>query len=505
MNKSYFNLLFFILLCSNFTFAQIQVVGYVFEENNRGMLNESYVFVIDNNSDTIATAVTNEEGSYTFKLPLNQNFKVYTSKDNFEIRADDLSTFSKEPKIYVKTELKRKPGYMFDVTLAEKRMDNAVATDGIMGAKIEIYNNTLLKEEMVLDDYQHTNFNFNFLPGNHYTILIRKDGYLNKRLEAYVNVKGCIICFDGLSNVRPEVTDNLTEKNTKGTILANIELQELKLNKAFKIENIYYDYNKWDIRADAAVELNKVITLLKENPSLIMELGSHTDSRGDDAYNLELSEKRAKSAVEFITQRGAISNERLKAKGYGETELVNRCANGVNCTEIEHQMNRRTELKLLGFLEDPYKTKSLEDILREERMELMLKELENQKEVVIQPGQEFPIQEDTAKQNQENWFEFKDVANNGSTDVFNRFFTISPKTVGYKIQIITSSTKLKRTDTVFDNYSKVYEYKMNSKEFAYFIGDFESKTQAEDFIKQNVSIISNNSSILKFQNGIIIK
>lgn len=116
--------------------------------------------------------------------------------------------------------------------------------------------------------------------------------------------------------------------------------------KAVKLENIYYDLDKWNIRPDAKPELDKLVQLLKDNPTWKVELGSHTDSRANDAYNLKLSQRRAESVVSYLVQKG-IDKKRLTAKGYGETQPVNGCVNGVKCTEAEYQMNRRTEFKVL--------------------------------------------------------------------------------------------------------------------------------------------------------------
>ncbi len=132
------------------------------------------------------------------------------------------------------------------------------------------------------------------------------------------------------------------------TVYAQLILDKIVINKAIAIENIYYDYDKWNIRPDAAIELDKIVDILVENPSIIIELGSHTDSRGSDYYNQTLSQKRAESAVQYIIDNG-IAKSRITAKGYGETVLVNKCSNGVKCTDEEHQMNRRTEFKVTGF------------------------------------------------------------------------------------------------------------------------------------------------------------
>jgi len=132
------------------------------------------------------------------------------------------------------------------------------------------------------------------------------------------------------------------------TVFVQLMFEKIVINKAIVIENIYYDYDKWDIRPDAALELDKIVTLLIENPTIIIELGSHTDSRGSDKYNETLSQKRAESAVKYIVDNG-ISKERITAKGYGEYKLVNECKNGVTCSDEAHQMNRRTEFKVTGF------------------------------------------------------------------------------------------------------------------------------------------------------------
>lgn len=106
---------------------------------------------------------------------------------------------------------------------------------------------------------------------------------------------------------------------------------------------IYFDYDKSFIRPDAEIELAKVIKYMQEYPSVKIDVRSHTDSRGRDAYNLALSERRNKSTKEYIINKGGISTDRISGNGYGETRLTNRCFNGVKCSKEEHQANRRSE------------------------------------------------------------------------------------------------------------------------------------------------------------------
>lgn len=114
------------------------------------------------------------------------------------------------------------------------------------------------------------------------------------------------------------------------------------LAKLLQLSTIYFDLNKHNIRPDAEIEIQKVIVAMEKYPSLKIKVNSHTDSRGIDAYNLWLSQKRAESTVDYMISKG-ISAERLQGEGFGETRLVNDCANGVQCSEERHQLNRRSE------------------------------------------------------------------------------------------------------------------------------------------------------------------
>lgn len=140
----------------------------------------------------------------------------------------------------------------------------------------------------------------------------------------------------------------LIEKNPKNPITRlklNIIIDQIFENKEITLENIYYDYDKSDIRADATPTLNELAELLRRNPSVRIQLSSHTDCRGRDTYNLSLSQARAQSAVNYLISRG-LPSERLVAKGYGETQPVTTCE-CTKCTEIEHQTNRRTTFKVI--------------------------------------------------------------------------------------------------------------------------------------------------------------
>lgn len=114
------------------------------------------------------------------------------------------------------------------------------------------------------------------------------------------------------------------------------------LFKVLNLNPIYFDFDRFNIRPDAAAELAKVVEYMNEYPTAVISARSHTDSRGPDSYNLSLSDKRAQATVGWIISKG-IDRSRISGQGYGETQLTNECSNGVKCTEEEHQLNRRSE------------------------------------------------------------------------------------------------------------------------------------------------------------------
>lgn len=176
------------------------------------------------------------------------------------------------------------------------------------------------------------------------------------------------MCLEGLGNdFSPEIVSATETGNERNVMIADIPMKKIVKDEAIRIENIYYDYNKWNIRADAKPALENLVSTLRKNP-IIIELGSHTDSRGNNEYNQKLSNKRAKSAVDYIISRG-IKPSRISAKGHGESVILNRCVDDVKCTDKAHQFNRRTEFKVTGFLHATnFDKKSLKQLLEEEKI-----------------------------------------------------------------------------------------------------------------------------------------
>ncbi len=122
---------------------------------------------------------------------------------------------------------------------------------------------------------------------------------------------------------------------------------EIFIDKPIELKNILFDFNEAKILPEAVPDLQLVLDLMNQYPDMVVELGSHTDAQGNDSYNQKLSQRRATSSKAWLTERG-VASSRIKAVGYGETQIRNQCVNGVKCPDDEHRYNRRSEFKIIA-------------------------------------------------------------------------------------------------------------------------------------------------------------
>ncbi|MFN0037845.1 MAG: OmpA family protein [Saprospiraceae bacterium] len=174
-------------------------------------------------------------------------------------------------------------------------------------------------------------FPFTLMPEKSYMVIANAEGY-----------KPDTVSFN---TVGIKKSTSIEKKLTLRLVKREPEFDTLRINEPIRLDNILYDYDKDNIRPDAEPDLQGVVDLMKKYPDMKIELSSHTDSRGNDAYNEDLSQRRANSAVAWIVAKG-ITTDRIVAKGYGEKQLQNGCTNDVECSEDDHQLNRRTEFKI---------------------------------------------------------------------------------------------------------------------------------------------------------------
>jgi outer membrane protein OmpA-like peptidoglycan-associated protein len=165
--------------------------------------------------------------------------------------------------------------------------------------------------------------------------------YYQNLPEEYRNLVDYMASNSGLDQDVEESSLIATTKNLNQVLAKN----RIAVAEVFNVNNIYYDFDKSNIREDAAVELDKLVAILKSNQNIKVVMFSHTDSRGSNRYNDGLSVKRGKAAIQYLVDQG-IEMDRLTAQGKGESQLVNSCLDSIKCSEEAHQLNRRTEFML---------------------------------------------------------------------------------------------------------------------------------------------------------------
>ena len=297
--------------------TKVKVSGQVLDLVTGNPIPNATILLKDEYNDEVLEVVanTNHDGQYSFDVDFNTEYVIMGVKNGY---------FQEEKTINSND----KTGFLDRVNLEMSAYDYA-AEGKIIYAKtgkpisdaivyLKSADGKVLKEMTARD-------------GNYFFELEKEKDYV---------IEATAVGFDS-----QEIT--LSTKGRKATIItSDLSLFSLEEGTVVRLDNIYYDYNKATIRPDAKRELDRLYVLLTENPTLEIELSSHTDSRGTDSYNKRLSQRRAQAATKYLISRG-IDAKRIMASGYGESKLLNDCGNDVECSEKEHQKNRRTEFKIL--------------------------------------------------------------------------------------------------------------------------------------------------------------
>lgn len=306
------------------------VKGRVMDKHSQAILPNSTVVLKDDKGNTVATVITNEKGEYEFDLENDKQYTIESAANDYFPLTVKLAPNQESPEQVRDLALEKDPGLMLSCLITDKqsgqplegvrvkvidRSDNSEIVSGVTSKPGELVQP--LKNNKIGDTLS-------------YTIQIEKEGYISKTA-----VFEYVIQAPGVVRVN-EHADLAIGVAKVGTDLASL----------IDIKPIYFDLGKYFIRSDAATELDKIVKVMNEYPEMVVELGSHTDCRSSKAFNLKLSDKRAKASAAYIKSR--ITNpQRIYGKGYGESKLKNGCAcEGAvksSCSEEEHQENRRTE------------------------------------------------------------------------------------------------------------------------------------------------------------------
>lgn len=296
--------------------AKIQLAGQI--KSQGASLGNTLVLLLKD-GDVVDEIITDKAGKYMFEAVPDASYTIVASKagyfDNYiNISPGEMNEEKKERElILLKKEM---------ITIKGMAKDEEGAP--MINSPVTLSRGTTVLARRITNEKGE--FEFLALKDGDYSITITQKGYMQKDIP--------------VSTIGEKV---------ENPIILDTKIEKISTLAKEQTLNIYYDYNSADLRAESIPALNKLIDFLKQNPAMKIEISAHTDSRGSDEYNLTLSQKRAESVVLYLYFDGEISKERMSAKGYGETKLVNHCKNGVTCSEEEHGVNRRTELKVLSY------------------------------------------------------------------------------------------------------------------------------------------------------------
>ena len=273
---------------------------------------------IQDDLEEVDYLITDENGYYESTVDPASCYTIHFDKVKYEHKTDTVSFEGEKLNVHMYTKLK-KTSYKLKGSVS-KLEDKRILSD--KEVTVVLLNKTIeLADTLQLN--KKGEYTANLLPKTDYKVTAYKDSSF-------------IYSEEISTHAEPEEYE------------INFEMRDIVLNEPIKIENIYYDYNKANLRLESEIELNKIIKLLLDNPSLIVELSSHTDSRGTNEFNLELSQKRSNAVLAYLLEKG-IPKYRLSSIGYGEELLINLCIDSVPCIEDDHQINRRTEFTIVGY------------------------------------------------------------------------------------------------------------------------------------------------------------
>ena len=301
----------------------VQVLnGRITDLNTGEPLIDFKVDLIDKKGDLKETAQSNTNGNYHFTIDCDEVYTVNVSNTLYESASSGFKGTSENKQVN-RLDIPLKP--LIRIQTVGGIVLNSRTKVPMGNVKVN-----LLKDGQIVETKTSPAsgiFNFEVECESNYSINVSaKDFYDHSKEIVTSNVRNAIIDF----SIRIE---------------SKLDFDLVRGEMMISINPIDFDLNKSEIREDAAIELTKIINAMTKSPNISVAIGVHTDSRAPDAYNMTLSEERALSIMNYIISRG-IDASRLTGKGYGETQLLNKCSNGVKCTETEHLENRRIEFKV---------------------------------------------------------------------------------------------------------------------------------------------------------------
>lgn len=322
--------------------TSLSVQGIITDLRTKEILPGATVNLTDDKGKIIQTVTADEKGTYSFDVEPELNYKVEATKDAYFDNSGSFTTINLDPTLEVITKdlnLEKDPGLSLYALITDKKsglpLEGVILTliDNMTGEKTTYTTGASGDFRKPLADKKIDN-------QGSYNFIVQKEGYFTKTVT--YNTK----------------FNKPGQYNVHEALDLSLDAEVKDLSELVKINPINFDLNKFNIRADAAKELDKIVEIMNKYPNMVVELGSHTDCRASIKYNETLSDKRAKASAAYI--KAKITNpSRIYGKGYGESRLINDCGCEGNvkstCSEEEHQLNRRTEFKVISTGNDKVK------------------------------------------------------------------------------------------------------------------------------------------------------
>ena len=314
---------------------KVKLVVSVADNKTGSSLPGSIVYLKDQAGKVLQKAIVDEKGQYTFELEPNKEYVISASKDDYKENLANLTTKNlTTSSIQAQVNLDKNEGFSLYGLITDNKTKQALSE-----VKVTIVDKSSGK--VVFDGITANSGDFDKVLENvqmnqtlNYSLTLKKDGYLTKTADF-----SKLVTTPGVINMNEKLDVSLTK------VEVGLDLAEL-----IDIKPIYFDRNKFTIRSDASIELDKIVKVMNEYPTMVIELGSHTDCRGTILQNATLSDNRAKASAEYIKKK--ITNpDRIYGKGFGESKLKSDCpcegSVKSTCTEEQHQENRRTEFLII--------------------------------------------------------------------------------------------------------------------------------------------------------------
>ena len=320
-----------------YSFSQLRPIvfkvimsGTVTDLNTNDTLREATLNIKNQKGDIVATLVTDAKGGYNVNLEPDQTYTVEVQKENHKNEQFSLNTDFNTPKVKQNVALENRPNVTYNGIVTDTKTKNT-----LQGVKVTLKDLNSGKEILITNSDVNGSFTKAFQDLKYgatqkFEIKLEKKDYATKLIDF---------------SYTPTQTGAVSINDLIDLSIGKVEVG-VDLSKLMQLGDIYFDYGKYEIREDAAVQLDKIVSIMNEYPSMIIELGSHTDCRGAKDANKKLSDNRAKASADYIRSR-ITTPTRISGIGYGEAKLKVNCpceGKVVSpCPEEEHAKNRRTE------------------------------------------------------------------------------------------------------------------------------------------------------------------